>query len=179
MRHVEVDHTIPLAGMAELLARLCQEPDNQPIVMEKDNEERNALEVSIAEGDNAFEKGVMEFGALTPYTCPDCHGTLSAWKEGGRVRFRCHTGHAFSADSLLATLTENIEDSIWSAIRGVEESIMLLNHMGDHFAETNDTRTAAAYFRKASEAKSRTDLLRNAVLAHEQLTAEKIEGEEG
>jgi two-component system chemotaxis response regulator CheB len=95
-------------------------------------------------------------------------------KDGTRGRYRCHTGHAFSSDSLLATVTENIEDSLYSAIRGVEESIMLLNHMGDHFAETNSKKLAALYFQKAQEAERRAQLVRRAVLSHEQLSKDSI-----
>lgn len=89
-------------------------------------------------------------------------------------RFRCHTGHAFSADSLLTTVTENIEDGLYSAIRGVEESIMLLNHMGDHFAETNHKKLAALYFQKAQESEQRAQLVRRAVLSHEQLSKDSL-----
>jgi len=79
----------------------------------------------------------MKFNELTPYTCPEYHGVLSALKDGKLMRFRCHTRHAFSAESLLMTVTENIENSLYSAMRDVEESAMLLNHLGAHFAEVN------------------------------------------
>jgi two-component system chemotaxis response regulator CheB len=94
--------------------------------------------------------------------------------EGNLVRFRCHTGHAFSADALLRSLTENIEESLYSAIRGIEESIMLLNHIGDHFAESNQPKVAGVYFNKAKEAEKRAEIVRQAALQHEELSDEKI-----
>jgi two-component system chemotaxis response regulator CheB len=78
---------------------------------------------------------------------------------------------------LLATVTENIENSLWSAIRGIDESVILLNHMGDHFAEVNEPSLAAVYFRKAKEARARNDLIRGAVLRHEQLSADRLRQE--
>lgn len=90
------------------------------------------------------------------------------------LRFRCHTGHAFSADSLLTTVTENIENSLYSAMRGVEESVMLLNHFGDHFAEVNQTKLAAMFFKKAKEAEARAQLVRQAVLSHERLSKDSL-----
>lgn len=117
---------------------------------------------------------MTENAELTQYTCPECHGVLSAIREGSRVRFRCHTGHAFSADSLLSTITENIEESLWSAIRSMQESIFLLNHMGDHFAESNQPKMAAMYFKKANDAESRAAMVRKAVYNHEQLDSEVI-----
>ena len=93
------------------------------------------------------------------------------------MRFRCHTGHAFSADSLLTALTQNIEDSLWSAIRGVDESILLLNHLGDHFAEVNNGKVAARFFQKAQEALARNERIRRIVLDHELLSADMIREE--
>ena len=140
--------------------------------MKKD--EKTEIEIRIAAEDSAFEAGVMKLGELTPFTCPDCHGVLSVLKDGKRQRFRCHTGHAFSADALLATVTENIEDSLYSAMRGVEESVMLLNHMGDHLAELNQTKLAALYFQKAKDAAQRAELVREAILSHEQLSQDSL-----
>jgi two-component system chemotaxis response regulator CheB len=175
LREVKVDHRVPMSEMAALLIKLASEQvssGNNGMAMEE--HKRTELEIRIAAEDNAFEHGIMKYGELTPYTCPDCHGVLSALKDGTRTRFRCHTGHAFSADSLLATITENIEESLWSAIRGVEESVMLLNHIGDHFAEMGQTKLAAMYFKKANEAEQRSHLVRQAVKNHEQLTQERI-----
>lgn len=173
LREVAVDYVVPVSEMADLLVRLSGEQVTEPseVVME---DEKMKTEIRIAAEDSAFEAGIMKFGELTPYTCPECHGVLSKLRDGNLVRFRCHTGHAFSADSLLASVTENIEDSLYSAIRGVEESIMLLNHIGDHFAEVNQPKLAALYFKKAKEAEARAQLVRQAVLSHEQLSKDSL-----
>ena len=144
-----------------------------------EDDEKTKLEIGIAAEDSAFESGIMKFGMLSPFTCPDCHGVLSKYKDGKRARFRCHTGHAYSADALLATLTENIEDSLYSAMRGVEESIMLLNHIGDHYAEVNQPKLAAMYFKKANEAQHRAQMVRQIVLTHEQLSADSLRQQTG
>jgi two-component system chemotaxis response regulator CheB len=97
---------------------------------------------------------VLEVGKLTPYACPECHGVLSAVQDGNIIRYRCHTGHAYSADSLLTSITEKIEDSLWSAIRGVEESILLLNNLGDYYADKNQPKLAAMFFKKPVKPKA-------------------------
>jgi two-component system chemotaxis response regulator CheB len=56
----------------------------------------------------------------------------------------------------------------------VEESIFLLNNLGDHHAEKNEPKLAALYFKKANEAEGRAKLVRQAVLNHEQLTTDSI-----
>lgn len=143
--------------------------------MEKD--ERTEIEIAIAAEESAFERNMMKFGELTPFTCPDCHGILFSLEDDKRSRFRCHTGHAFSSDTLLTSVTENIEESFGSVLRGVEESIMLLNHMRDHFAEINQTRLAALYFQKAKEAEDRAALVRRAVMSHERLSKDSLRHE--
>ncbi|HUR96645.1 MAG TPA: chemotaxis protein CheB [Pyrinomonadaceae bacterium] len=181
LREVQVDYTLPVAEMPRLLVSLINEKSAKERAAAPEITERESkllgTEIGIAAEDTALETGIMDFGELTPYTCPECHGVLSVLTEGPTKRFRCHTGHAFSTDSLLATVTESIENSLWSAIRGIDESIILLNHMGDHFAEVNQPRLAALYFKKANEARVRNDLIRNAVFGHEQLSADSLRQE--
>lgn len=145
IREVEVDYVAPISEMADLLVHLSREEISETSQKVMDDDEKTEIEIKIAAEDGAFESGIMKFGKLTPYTCPECHGVLSALNDDKLMRFRCHTGHAYSADSLLATITETIEDGLYSAMRGIEESVMLLNHLGDHFAEANQTRLAALY----------------------------------
>ena len=85
-----------------------------------------------------------------------------------------NTGHAFSADALLAAITETLEGNPWSALRNIQESVMFLNHMGDHFSEVNQPKLAAMYFRKAKEAGERAALICKAISSHEQLNQEKL-----
>lgn len=182
IREVDVDHILHVNDMAAMIARLARtnaEPALASDTAGEEIKERTLLEVNIAAETNALESGVMSWGALTPFTCPACSGVLSRVVEGGRPRFRCHTGHAYSADSLLSSLTENIEESLWSAIRGVDESIMLLNHLGDHFAEDNQGSRAAKFFQKAAEARLRNELIRQAVMDHEVLSSYGVEKEFG
>ena len=79
----------------------------------------------------------------------------------------------------MAALTERVEDGLYSAIRGMDETIMLLNHMGDHFAEGNQPKLAALYFKKAKEADDRSQMVRKAAFSHEQLNNDALINEAG
>jgi len=175
MRKVEVDHVVSIDNLADLLVRLSQEHVTDAPEVPMPEDERTKLEVRISAEDSAFDKGIMNFGVLTPYTCPECHGVLSAYKNGNLTRFRCHTGHAYAADSLLVDMTENIEGNLYDAIRGIEESVMLLNFMGDHFAADNQGSLAAQYFQKANEAKTRAQNVRQVMLSHEFLSKDRLQ----
>ncbi|MCX2478332.1 chemotaxis protein CheB [Pedobacter sp. MC2016-15] len=152
LREVEVDYTVPVSALADLLVELVKDTN---IVSTLIKDEKTKIEINIAAQQNALHKGSLDIGAMSPYTCPECHGVLSKIVDGNLIRFRCHTGHAYSLDTLLSLLTEEIEDSLYSAIRGMDESIILLNHIGDHLAEENQLQRAAIFFRTAKEASER------------------------
>jgi two-component system chemotaxis response regulator CheB len=174
---VAVDHKAPVSKMAPLLEKLSAEQVivNNKVAMKENEKTKTEINTALQEGD--FKNKLMKLGELTPYTCPECNGVLLALKDGGRTRFRCYVGHAFSAESLLASITDKIEDNLWNTIRGLEENIFLLNHVGDHFAEANHTKLAAMYFQKAKEAEKRVQRVRQVMLNHEQLSSEKIKEE--
>ena len=50
------------------------------------------------------------------------------------MRYRCHIGHAFSADSLLLEQTEAVEQALESGLRAVEEKAATLRRLADSFA---------------------------------------------
>lgn len=166
LRQVRVDHCLPVAEIAPLLTRLTTAPLDEEGVYEVPDEME--IEVKIAKENTALDAGVLKLGEPSNYSCPECHGVLLQLREGKRVRFRCHTGHAYSVESLLAEITEGVEDSIWSAIRSIEESVLLLRHMAEHLGGDENGHTAGQFLAQAQEAQRRADLVRRAVLTQEQ-----------
>jgi two-component system chemotaxis response regulator CheB len=165
-REVAIDYILPAAQIAPLLVTLTNE-DLTHEVSGTEDDQTLKKEVSIALQEEPIRHEIVQLGELSPYTCPECHGVLSRIKEGELLRYRCHTGHAFSADTLLAKLSEDVEAGLWNAIRSIEESILLINHMGDHFAEKNDPKMAALYFSKAQEAEQKRQLVKKALFDSE------------
>ncbi|QPH38596.1 chemotaxis protein CheB [Pedobacter endophyticus] len=168
LREVNVDYCVPVDVMASLLVKLTNEDisEERPLI----RDEKTRIEINIAAEKNAMENGSLDIGILSPYSCPECNGVLSKITDGKSFRFRCHTGHAYSANALMSSLSVKIEDSLYGAIRGMDESIMFLNQLGDHFAELNELQLAAVYFRKAIEIQERSVTIRNAVHSHEPLS---------
>jgi two-component system chemotaxis response regulator CheB len=176
IKHVEVDHILRLKEIAPLLVKLADAPagveGDYPVSKEMETE------VKIARAESALESGIMKWGEPSVYACPECHGVLMQLKEGGGVRFRCHTGHAYSVDSLLAEFTEKTEDSLWNAIRAIEEGVLLMRGLAEHFGEHHHGADADELLKKAQESQQRADLVRRAVLSHEQLSKAKLAREE-
>lgn len=174
MREVKVDYCLPVSEIAGILTGLTAEQAEEALDIDMKEDEKTKTEIGIAAEDSAFERGVMNLGELSPFTCPECHGVLLKLKDGKIVRFRCHTGHAFSTDSLLTSVTESVEDSMWNVMRAMEESVMLLDHIGNHLAENEQNDLAEMYYTKAREAENRVNIMRQAVFSHEHLNAEKL-----
>ena len=171
---VAVDYRVTIAELAPLLVRLTAETVTEVGEIAVEEQQKIAIETRIAAQNGALGLGVLTLGKPSHFACPECHGVLSAITDGDLVRYRCHTGHAYSADSLLTTLTENVEDTLWSAIRGLEESIILLNNLGDHHADRNQPKLAAMCFQKAQEAETRAEIVRHTVFNHEHLTTTSL-----
>lgn len=167
LRAVQVDYCVPSSDLASLFIKLTVEEVAQDTILIRDN--KTKMEIEIAAEMHAMQMGSLKIGTLSPFTCPECGAVLSRITDGNIIRFRCHTGHAYSMGTLTSALSENIEKSTHSTIREMEESIFLLNHLGDHFAENNQLSLAAVYFNKANDVLERSNMLRSAVDDHQQL----------
>ncbi|HEV2863494.1 MAG TPA: chemotaxis protein CheB [Pyrinomonadaceae bacterium] len=164
LQHVKVDYCVRLSEMAPLLVRLAGEAADEGAY---EVPEETGIEVRIAKADKALEAGVMKLGEPSNYTCPECHGVLLQMKQDDRIRFRCHTGHAYSLESLVAEIDESIEESLWSALRSVEEKVLLMNHIAEHVRATDNGAVAEQFLRSAQVARRRADLVHQAVMVEE------------
>ncbi len=106
----------------------------------------------------------MTLGKVSGCTCPDCHGVLVQIEEGNIVRFRCHTGHAFSLKALLAEVNESIDNGLWDTMRAIEERIMLLRQMAAIASRAGDEAVAATCEAQATDAEKRVQPIRKLVL---------------
>ena len=126
--------------------------------------ERLKIETLIAREGNGLQAGVMSLGQVSKYTCPECHGVLVQIEEGGGVRFRCHTGHAYSPKSLLVEVNDAIDKGLWDAIRAIEERILLLQQCADMADVAGESDIASRLRAEAEEATEKYQPLRALVL---------------
>ncbi len=131
LRSVEIDYVVPLAQMGALLIQLLSsdyaKPQSlMPIPLDLQQE------AAIAERVVGSIDQVSQLGHLVPLTCPDCGGNLWQVDHGQVLRFRCHTGHAFTAESLAESSRLSLEETLWVALRMMEERKNLLGSMAAH-----------------------------------------------
>ena len=154
----EVDHCLPLDQIGPLLNRLAREPVEPAEDRPRPASMKTELEFATMERDHDI-KDMGALGKLSPFTCPACRGTLWELQEDALVRYRCHTGHAFSADSLLAEQTGEIEEGLYSALRAVEEKSTALRRLSVRWRDRYPTMEAD-YLARADEMDASAHVLR-------------------
>jgi two-component system, chemotaxis family, protein-glutamate methylesterase/glutaminase len=134
---VEVNYCLPLEQMGDVIAEIV---NSEPVVSEVPEELQK--ENSIAERIASAIKEVKSVGEKSEYICPDCGGGLWQIVNGNIVRFRCHTGHVFDQNELLIRQSESLENTLWTALRMMEERKLLLERMASQEKSKGWKRTA-------------------------------------
>ncbi|SHJ27343.1 two-component system, chemotaxis family, response regulator CheB [Hymenobacter daecheongensis DSM 21074] len=156
LRNVAIDDVVPLARLGARLEELVFQSVREPIPVPADIQ----LEAAIAERVVGTVEEAAVLGDQVPLSCPDCGGSLWQMKHGQVLRYRCHTGHAFTADSLLKESQEGLEESLWVAMRMLEERKTLLTNM----AARGDTALNRQYEERVAEIKKHINRLREFML---------------
>jgi two-component system chemotaxis response regulator CheB len=138
LKHVAVDHVARADQLGSLLARLSRIPAGAPLDVPWDIK----LEAMIA----AQEMGSMEteerLGVLSPFTCPECNGALWEIGDGSMLRYRCHVGHAFTAESVLTGRAAEVDRMLESLLRSHQERAALVRRMAENERSQNNLSLA-------------------------------------
>jgi two-component system chemotaxis response regulator CheB len=101
-----------------------------------------------------------------PLTCPSCGGSLWQIDESKQFRFRCHTGHGFTPQTLLAAQNAQLESALWSAVRSFRERAALHREMGRRAQERQGGSTAEFHERRAGDEEAKAELIRRLLAPH-------------
>jgi two-component system chemotaxis response regulator CheB len=121
--HADVHHCVPLRQIGALIADLAKKaPPRRKSRIPTDVK----TEAVIAERVLSDLNAVNRLGDQVPYNCPNCGGVLWSIEHSKTLRYRCHTGHSFTAATLLAEQSAKIEETLWITLRMLEERRNLL-----------------------------------------------------
>jgi two-component system chemotaxis response regulator CheB len=181
MQNIKVDYSIPLREIGPLLDRLSRETADDeggyPVPEEVDIEALISGQQLDAE---ELIASVDKIGDVSKLTCPDCHGALWEIRDDQLLRYRCHVGHAFSAESLNEGQMQMLEVALWSAVRALEEQMVLARHIVQRARKANHTRAVATFEKRAKEAERNSGFIRRLLLGNDETTIVQpvIEGED-
>ncbi|HSV16332.1 MAG TPA: chemotaxis protein CheB [Tepidisphaeraceae bacterium] len=122
---VDADFVLPIAQIPEVLVRLATEQPQPPIRLEE-------AKAQMYNSDKDIGQGLRPEGVTGPpaeVTCPDCSGALWRETEDGVVKYRCHVGHSFTEQGLLAAKNEEVELALWTALRVLKENATMYRNI--------------------------------------------------
>lgn len=163
--NVQVDYVLKLTGIASCLNELSRDPIEGVKLMPDETEKEAEI---VAQNKAALERGEHP-GHPSPLTCPDCGGVLWELEDGNLIRFRCHVGHAYSIDSLLAEQANGVEQALWTAVRALEEKAALARRMASQASQQQRFISEARFQEQAEEIHQQASIIRQVILQQYQL----------
>lgn len=148
LENVDVDHCVGIANLPALLTSLASVPSAPAPRRDRQRLEHEQA-LMLFEGD-ALEH-LTAIADPSPFVCPDCRGGLWEIKDSSPVRYRCHTGHAFTIRTLQHALWTAADDSVWTALRALQEKRLLFNHMAKLASRSGDEAKASRMESVAAE----------------------------
>jgi two-component system chemotaxis response regulator CheB len=160
-RHVAIDYSVPLAEIAATLTRVAHEPSGpRPIAQVEDV----VVEERWMRGERVDMESLAEIGTPSNLTCPECHGPLWELHDKSLLRFRCRTGHGFTAESMLADQAKGLEDALWLAVNTLEERALVSDRLATDAAGRRHGYVATRFTEKALEARRQAEIIRQVIL---------------
>lgn len=175
--YARAEYVLPITGIERLLINSAngdaKEPELHPERLLATRATRGgartkvlggkALCVEVQRTDLETSPVKEQLGTPSVYACPDCHGVLSEMKEGNLLRFRCRVGHSYTAETLNVAVSQSTEETLWAAMRALEEKSDLLRRL----AARSKPRSAARFEEGAETAANHVAAIR-AILAQEE-----------
>jgi two-component system chemotaxis response regulator CheB len=168
LRHVEIDYCQPATLLGNTVVRLVSQPAGPMIPPPLSIR----LEAAVSAQEIAPMGSMDQLGAPSRFTCPECQGTLWEIADGSLLRYRCHTGHAYTADTMLTAQAELVEGILWKLLRTHEERSGMAFRLAQHERQLRNEPLALRLESKAKRYEQDADLVRE-LLREGNLTGER------
>lgn len=165
----DIDYILPLSDIPNILVNIANtqvESEENPVPEEIE------VESDLVELDMNVLNNEERPGKPSTFGCPDCGGILWELSEGNLLRFRCRTGHAYSAETLLAKQSDALEDALWVALRALEEKASLSRRMAQRMRDRNQNLSAERLEDEANDSQERASVIRDALLKNNAVAVE-------
>lgn len=171
LSNINVDYSVASVEMPIVLKDLIQRPAD--VTLEKPYDlllEAEIAERYISQDKDSFkvmdiDKTSQELDQVarrTAISCPDCGGAIWRMKDVNVERYGCHLGRAFSGDSLLVRNKESLDESLWVALRMLEERKYVLVTLSEEIAVQHSAK-AASYKERADELQVHVERIRQVI----------------
>jgi two-component system, chemotaxis family, protein-glutamate methylesterase/glutaminase len=157
IRNVEIDRVLDAQQIAAGIADMAG----------AGNDSSGSEETAMASNGSLDGQGAPHQEASDPsaFVCPDCGGTLFELGADETLRFRCRVGHAYSPEGLHGEQARNLEESLWTAVRSLEEHADLARRLATWAREAQLPIAAERFERNADDSLQKAGVVRRAILA--------------
>jgi two-component system chemotaxis response regulator CheB len=144
LENVDVDHSVLLTEMPKLLVHLTSQPGERPVV---------------DQGEKIMIKQETKLDRPVTQTCPECGGAMEHTNWNGLSSFKCHIGHAMTAEVLASVQLQEIEKSLSSALRALNERSELCREMAARQSAAGNSVAARNWSVAEEQARERAQSL--------------------
>ncbi|WP_123129158.1 chemotaxis protein CheB [Rufibacter latericius] len=165
LNEIEVDYVVNVAEMGQLLEELVFVPSSPDAEAPEDI----VYEANIAERlmlDSGEIENTELMGSRSHFSCPSCGGALWEVSKGNVTHYRCHVGHAFTPEAYLNANVESIEETLWIALRMLEERRTMLSAMADQDRRKGHNYWSEAQEERANELKQHISRIRHLLMTN-------------
>ena len=161
------DHVVSLAGMPALFDKLVRQPAGPAVPVASNLQ----YEVNIASGGRGSMREMDQIGRRSVLACPDCHGVMWEIDEGELARYRCHVGHAYSAEIMSLALDENLTRAFGTALRALDERVALAKKLETQATTSGRDGMAESWAAKAREFEAEANVIRDSIRRTDEIAA--------
>ena len=168
LKRTQPDHVVRLADMPALLNGLVHQRTGEVTPVPRSFK----FEVDMARGGHATMDEMDSIGRRSVLACPDCGGVMWEIDEGELSRFRCHVGHAYTAEMMSLALDENLRRALARAERALEERAALAQKLNKQALKAGHTMLAETWAEKVHEFEREMDIIRTSIRRMDRLATD-------
>jgi two-component system chemotaxis response regulator CheB len=168
LKRVQPDHVVRLEDMPTLLNGLVHQQTGAVKLVPRSLK----FEVDIARGGHATMDEMDGIGRRSVLACPDCGGVMWEIDEGELSRFRCHVGHAYTAEMMSLALDENLRRALASAERALEERVALARKLNKQALDAGHRLLAETSAERVREFEREMNIIRNSIRRMDRLATD-------
>jgi two-component system, chemotaxis family, protein-glutamate methylesterase/glutaminase len=149
LQQVHPDYCVPVTEIGLLLNKLTTLP---------------ATAIAVTNSGAESEGRLERKRSSTSFICPDCHGAIWELNENGEIHYECRIGHSYSPDGISEAQDEDVERSLWMALRALEESAALEQRLAQLAADRKRNIAHKFFSAQAHARKQQAVVLREFLL---------------
>jgi two-component system chemotaxis response regulator CheB len=137
LRHVAADKLVRLDEISPVLVQFARDPihgEVPPVTEMLNSEIKMATQIGLD------PEQLGKIARRSMHDCPACGSVLFELMDERMLRFRCLTGHAYTAEALGVEQAERADHSLWAVLNLLEQGIFLRRRLAEKVSVDAENR---------------------------------------